>query len=360
MRRSLDTVVVVGAGLAGARAAAELRKRGFAGRLTVVGDEPHRPYRRPPLSKQLLAGDMSAEDVTIKTPDDIEWRLGTGALALDADARVVTLEGGEELSYDGLVIATGRRARDYEGAVTLRSLDDAHALSAAAAAAEPVVIVGAGFVGCEVAATLRLRDIPVILLEQADLPLGPLGPEAGARLATVHRDRGVDLRLGHRGDPPAADVTLAALGSLPNTEWLEGSGLTLERGAVVVDQCCVAADGVVAAGDVAAWPHPLAPDGLVSVEHFNHAGDMARAAAANLLGEPEPFTAVPTFWSDQYELQIKSAGILAPGDDRTVVHDDDEKLIVEFRRGGDLVGAVCVNDNRAWIGYRRELTQRLG
>ena len=171
-----------------------------------------------------------------------------------------------------------------------------------------VVIVGAGFVGCEVAATLRTRGVEsVTVVELADLPLAPLGPAAGARLAGVHRERGVDLRLAHDGGLPESDVLVAALGAVPNTEWLEGSGLQLHGGAVVVDAACVAADGVVAAGDVAAWPHPLA-DGLVTIEHFNHAGDMGRAAAASLLGEPEPLTAVPTFWSDQYDLQIKSVG----------------------------------------------------
>ncbi len=387
----MEHIVVVGAGLAGARAADQLRKDGYEGRLTIVGDEEHGPYTRPPLSKQLLAGEMTDGECAIKSDrlEDADWRLGARAVGLDVDAGRLELAGGDALDYDGLVIATGRRARewpdlpDLDGFFTLRSLDDAKALREAVSEDSRVVIVGAGFIGCEVAATLRTGGTAsVTLLEAGPHPLLPLGPEAGERAQAVHADHGVDVRVnakvasfageGHvervileDGEEIDADVVLLALGSVPNTEWLLGSGLELDAGgAVVADVFCVAegADNVVVAGDCAAWPHPHAAGDTVSIEHWTHASDMGRAAAKSLLADPgdrTPYDAVPTFWSDQYDVKIKSAGLFHRADTREVVHDEDGALVVEGHRDDDLVGAVTFNKNKTWMEYRRRLTQAL-
>ena len=381
-------VVVVGAGLAGLRAAQRLREAGFDGELTLVGDEERRPYTRPPLSKELLAGAMAPEDCAFDCDGlDVSWQLGQAASGLDARRRVVSLADGASLDYDGLVIATGRRAREWpdlpelDGMFTLRSLDDALALCDAVKAGPRVAIVGAGFIGCEVAATLRQQGVDVTLLELGKRPMPALGPIAGERAARLHREHGVTLRLeavvegfeGRRaveairladGERVQTDLVLLALGSVPNTEWLRGSGLRLHRGAVLCDANCAAlgADGVVAAGDVAAWPHPHAP-GPIWVEHWTHAGAMASHAAANLLAQPEQRTAfapVPSFWSDQYDVNIKSAGLLGQATSFEVVEaGEDSVLVVEGKRDDELMGAVTFNHNRALIGYRRRLMESL-
>lgn len=381
---------MVGAGLAGLRSAERLRDAGFDGELTVVGDEEHRPYTRPPLSKLVLAGAMEPSECALKSPDlDVTWALGQSATALDTERRAVALAGNDELSYDGLVIATGRRARpwpgelpDLAGFFTLRTLDDAIALRDAVEAEPRVAIVGAGFVGCEVAATLRQRGLEVTLIEMGPLPMPALGPEAGAWAARLHEGHGVTLRLGasvegfagtdrveavclHGGERVEAELVLLALGSLPNTEWLYDSGLELHMGSVLCDRYCVAAggDAIVAVGDVAAWPHPHAP-GPVSVEHWTNAGEMAEVAAANLLvpeGERTPFAPVPSFWSDQYGVKIKSAGLYGQATSAEVVEEDGERwrLVIEGRREGELMGALTFNKNKAFIDYRRRLAVAL-
>jgi NADPH-dependent 2,4-dienoyl-CoA reductase/sulfur reductase-like enzyme len=383
-------IVIVGAGLAAHRAAQALRREGFGGELWIVGDELHQPYDRPPLSKQLLAGSMEQSECFFACDDfEIEWALGQPATGLDTTRKVVQIAGREELPYDGLVIATGRRAREWpdlpelEGFYMLRSLDDTKALRQAVRPGGRVAIVGAGFIGCEVAATLRGLGVDeVTLIDVAPHPMPVLGAEIGKRAVKMHEDHGVRLRMAtsvamfegrdrveavrlEDGERVEADFVLLALGSVPNSEWLEGSGLELLKGNVLCDEHCIAvgAENVAAAGDIAAYPHPNAP-GPIWIEHWSNARDMGATAATNLLKGPdarEVFTAVPTFWSDQYDVKIKSAGLLNVADSYTVVEEDPERpsLVVEAHRQGELVGAVVFNRNRTIIGYQRKLAEGL-
>lgn len=247
-----------------------------------------------------------------------------------------------------------------------------------------MAIVGAGFIGCEVAATLRGRGLEVTMIEMGRLPLPGLGCEIGGRALRLHTEHGVTLRMSARvegfdgsgrveavrlqgGERIEADLVLLALGSIPNSEWLESSAIERHRGAVLTDQHCQVPghDGIASAGDVAAWPHPHA-NGPVCVEHWTNAGDMGLIAAANLLrcaSERERFVPVPTFWSDQYDVAIKSAGLFGQADATEVIEEERGakwRLVIEGRRGGELVGAVTFNRNRSLIDYRRRLAQTLG
>ena len=383
----MERIVIAGAGLAGHRAAQALRRNGFDGQLVLVGDEEHRPYDRPPLSKQLLGGECDSDQCFYMVDDlDVNWTLGRPATSLDVGAQSVTLEDGTRIRFDGLVIATGRRARTLPlasgmaGVHTLRSLDDALTFRDAISPITPVAIIGAGFIGCEVAATLRKQGVEnVTLIDVAPYPMPALGPEVGERAARLHRNQGVRLRLANTiekvegtarvqalrlrsGESIAAEQVLVAVGSQPNSEWLEDSGLRrLSSGAVVCDEYCfaVGTENVVVVGDVAAWPHRHG-DGPVCIEHWTNARDMAAVGAANLIADPgerEPLRAVPTFWSDQYNVKIKSAGYLGAANRYVVVNEDPQRpsLAVEAYRGDELVGAIVFNKNRTIIDYQRRL-----
>ncbi|MCE0762485.1 FAD-dependent oxidoreductase [Pseudonocardia kujensis] len=380
-------IVVVGAGLAGLRAGQELRDKGFDGELSIVGDETHLPYNRPPLSKQVLAGDMEPAECAFPLGDlDATWVLGRPAAGLDTGGRVVRLADGGELPYDGLVIATGRRAREWPGLPTLagfhmlRGLDDAIALRDAIEQRPRIVIVGAGFIGCEVAATLRKRGVEhVTLIDVAPHPMPVLGPDFGRRATEMHTENGVRLHLSTKverfegesrveavhlndGTRLGADLVLIALGSAPNTEWLAGS-VVLEDGNVLCDERCFAVGrtDIVAAGDVAMWPHPRVGS-AIRVEHWTNASDMARRAARNLLdpANAEVYAPVPTFWSDQYGAKIKAVGLWGRVQQISVIEDNAEagQLVVEGHSGDDLVGALMVNKNKAFIDYRRKLASQ--
>lgn len=388
---TLERVVVVGAGLAGHRVVQAIRGAGFAGELVLVGDETHRPYDRPPLSKQLLAGTWTQDQCMLSGDDvDVTWRLGVAARGIDRESSVVVLADGERLSYDRLIIATGRRARPWPGRLpdsgvhTLRSFEDVRAFEQSLTAEARVVIIGAGFIGCEVAATLRARDVDVTIVDVSKHPMPVLGAEAGERAVTLHESHGVRFRLGtgvhgiegdgavsavvlEDGERLPADVVLVAIGSEPNTEWLDGSGIALDRGTVVCDVTGTVLDesgapvaDVLAAGDVAAWPHPHA-NGAVCIEHWSNARDMGDTVAANVLldaADRRPIRSVPAFWSDQYDVKIKSAGLLRAADALTLVSEDVDKpsLLIEAHRDGSVVGAIAFNMNRAMIGYQRDLT----
>ena len=386
-----ERVVVVGASLAGLRAAEAVRREGHAGPLTVVGAETRPPYNRPPLSKQLLAGTMEEAACAFRMDDglDVDWRLGVRATGLDLSARTVALSEGDELAFDGLIVATGSGSRPWpafplpeiEGIFSLRELDDALRLQAALASARRLVILGAGFIGSEVAATARGLGLDVALVDIAPRPMAPLGAELGEVCARLHEHHGVELHLPATvasidGDGAVSGVTLSdgtrleadavliATGALPNTDWLQTSGLELRPG-VVCDEFCEAlgAPGVFAAGDVAQWPHPLAGHELVRIEHWSNAGEQGTAAARNLLADPadrEPYAPVPSFWSDQYDVKIQSVGFPSRAERVVFVEGspEDGKFVAAYVRDGVLCGAAMFGMPRRMPWYRRAVAEQ--
>jgi NADPH-dependent 2,4-dienoyl-CoA reductase/sulfur reductase-like enzyme len=384
----VERIVVVGASLAGLRAAEALRRGGFTGTLTLVGAEDHLPYDRPPLSKQVLAGDWDADRVWLRRPDDydplgLDLRLGTRATDLDLDDREVVLHGGERVPYDGVILATGATPRalpeapQLDGVVELRSLDDALAMRAAFEQQPKVVVVGAGFIGAEVAATARQRGLDVTVLEALPVPLSRgLGDRMGAACGALHVDHGVDLRCGvgvsgfegedrvtgvrlTDGQVVPADLVVVGIGVTPATAWLESSGLELNDG-VVCDEHCRAAPGVFAAGDVARWTNPLFDESM-RVEHWTNAAEQGPVAAENLLAgdAATPFAPVPFFWSDQYDVKIQFAGRCRPGDDVEVVDGSIEahRFVALYGREGRLVGCLGFSRPRLVMTYRRLIAE---
>jgi 3-phenylpropionate/trans-cinnamate dioxygenase ferredoxin reductase subunit len=355
----------------------------------VVGAESHRPYTRPPLSKELLAGAQEPDDTALPGRDiDVDWRLGTAAVDLDHAAHVVTLADGERLAYDKLLIATGAHARPWpgdpielEGLHMLRDLDDALALRAAFAAGPRVAIVGGGFVGCEVAATARKLGLEVTLIDVARQPMPALGPDIGARCAALHRAHGVDLRLGTGvdgfegngrleavrladGTRVEADLAVVALGAVPNTDWLIESGLELEPG-VVCDATLAARDAqdVFAAGDAAAWPHPMADDATIRIEHWTNAAEQGAAAGRNLIaapGELAPYDGVPYFWSDQYDVKIQAVGLAARAERVQMLEatPEGDKWVAAGVRDGRVIAVIGFNAMRRLALYRGRLAER--
>jgi NADPH-dependent 2,4-dienoyl-CoA reductase/sulfur reductase-like enzyme len=385
-----ERIVIVGAGLAGFRSALSLRENGFDGQVVILGDEVHRPYDRPPLSKQLLAGTFTQAQCLLRgEARDVTWRLGEAASGLDREASEVILADGGRLGYDALIVATGRRSRSWPGALPaagihmLRSFEDVAAFSGAVGPTSRVVIIGAGFIGCEVAATLRTRDLDVTVVDVSKSPMPVLGAEVGERAVRLHESHGVRFRLGvgvHQiegedqvtgvvledGERLPADVVLVAIGSEPNTEWLGDAGLSIDRGVLVCDATCTVLDAsgqpvesVLAVGDAAAWPHPHA-SGAVCIEHWSNARDMADAAATNVLlahQDRQELRSVPAFWSDQYNVKIKAVGFLRAADTFSLISQDAEKpaLLIEASRNGEVVAAIGFNMNRAIVGYQRDL-----
>jgi NADPH-dependent 2,4-dienoyl-CoA reductase/sulfur reductase-like enzyme len=389
--KALQTVVVVGASLAGLRATEALRRDGFEGQIVLVGAEAHLPYDRPPLSKQLLAGEWEPQELVLRrAPYDeleLDLRLGVRATALDAAAKVVTLDTGEELAFDGALLATGATPRtlpgtpDLDGIFVLRTVDDALDLRARLDGHPRVVVVGAGFIGSEVAATCRGRGLQVTVLEALPAPLvRGLGETLGMVCGELHRDHGVDLRLGvgvaaiegdgkvervrlDDGSAVDADVVVVGVGVVPVTDWLEGSGLTLDNG-VVCDETLLAAPGIVAAGDVARWPNPMFDGEMMRLEHWTNAAEQGVAAARRLLvtddSEAVPYAPVPFVWSDQYDRKIQTVGHFRGDDDMEVVHGtlEERRFVALFGRGGRLVGALGFSMPAKVMQYRKMIEER--
>jgi 3-phenylpropionate/trans-cinnamate dioxygenase ferredoxin reductase subunit len=379
------TIVIVGANLAGGRAAEALRANGFDGRIVLVGEEHEPPYERPPLSKGYLLGSVSEGEFALHpegwhAEQEIELRLGARAVGLDATARVVSLSGGEALHYDQLLIATGATPRrldvpggDLPGVHYLRSLADARALRERLAAASRVAIVGMGFIGAEVAAACRQLGKEVVALEAAELPmLAALGREPAERMSTIHREHGVDLRggasvsafrgTGHveqvamsSGKTIDCDLAVVGIGVLPNTGWLSNSGVAVERGVLVDERCRTNVPGVFAAGDVAASWHP-GYGGRLLVEHFDNAGNQAVAAANSMQGGGESYLPLPYFWSDQYDLSLQFAGHNA-GHDQVVLRGTVESgsWSAFYLRSGRFVAVLAVNRFKDFSAARRLL-----
>ncbi|MEU7784867.1 FAD-dependent oxidoreductase [Amycolatopsis sp. NPDC049159] len=369
------TLVVVGASLAGLRAVEAARRTGYRGRTVLIGAEEHLPYDRPPLSKAFLAADgprvvepFHAEAV-LREELGVELMLGAPAEGLDTDAREVTVAGAG-VRYDALVIATGATARTLPGARTLRTAEDAVAVRAALDRGARTVVVGAGFIGSEVASAARARGLPVTIVEAAAVPLvRAVGETAGAMLAELHQEAGTELRLGAEvtavtgsgvhlagGDVLPADLVVAGIGAVPATGWLAGSGLLLherDRGVVCDATLAAGPPGVYAAGDVAHVANPLF-DGLLRPEHWTNAAEQGAAAARHALdpASARPLAAVPYFWSDWYGHRIQFVG--TPHADEVVTAGDTTL----YRRGDRLVGALTVDRPREIMKHRRRIATR--
>ncbi len=396
------TIVVVGASLAGLRAVETLRSEGFGGRIALVGSELHLPYDRPPLSKQLLAGEWPPERCVLADRvrlDNlrVDQLLGVRAVSLNSSTRTVGLEDGTEIAADGVVIATGSYPRELPGTnaletvQALRTLDDSIRLSERVKQVGDgcrLVVVGAGFIGSEVASTCAAIGCRVTVVEALEVPLSSaLGPEVGSVVASLHELFGVDLRTGvgvkeivestdstdgSGGRSRArvllsdetsltADVVVVGIGVLPSTDWLEGSGLELDNG-VLCDASLFAADRIVAAGDVARWrwQRPLAPvaDATpVRIEHWQVAAEARVAAARSLIAgrtSAASFDPVPYFWSDQYGVRIQMLGRPSPDDDLAVVAGSlkERKFVALYGKSGRLNAAVSIGKPRELMAFR--------
>ncbi|GAB2988455.1 FAD-dependent oxidoreductase [Amycolatopsis acidiphila] len=386
-----DGLTVVGASLAGLRAVEAARKAGYPGRVTLIGAEEHLPYDRPPLSKQFLGAAEPADPVfrderALRDELGVELRLGQAATAIDTRARAIGLDG-SEVPYEALVIATGASARTVpgferlEGACTLRTLDDARQVRRALDAGARTVVIGAGFIGSEVASSARARGLPVTLVEAAPVPLArSVGSEMGKLLAELHVQAGTDLRLGvgvagldgdgavrgvilTDGTKVAADLVVVGIGASPGTGWLQDSGIDLDTrdGGVLCDSTlATSVPGVYAAGDVCHWVSELFGRRL-RLEHWTSAAEQGALAARNALA-PETakaYDTVPYFWSDWYDSRIQFVGEPA-ADEITVVDHQWEagKLLALYRTGDRLTGALTVNRPALVMKFRRMIADR--
>ncbi|MEU1307173.1 NAD(P)/FAD-dependent oxidoreductase [Streptomyces shenzhenensis] len=380
-------VLVVGASASGLTTVEALRRRGYAGDITVLGDEPHAPYDRPPLSKQVLSGAWEPERATLRTPDvlsqlDAEFVLGDAAIGLDTTTRTVRTASGRELAADAIVIATGVRARTLpgqeglRGVHALRGLDDALALKKDLAAGARLVVVGEGVLGSEIAATTRMLGLDVTLTGPLAAPMTlQVGPMVSALLAELHTEHGVRLRLGAgaaaltradgrvtgveltTGEHLPAEVVVVAIGAAPATEWLADSGLRLDNG-VVCDSRCRAAEGIFAVGDVARFHHERF-DCLMRLENRTNATEQAIAVAGAILGEDRPYVPVPYFWTDQFDAKLQIQGRVTP--DAEVVEGDvtARRFVARYTSDGVVTGVLGWNMPKQTRLRRQEVVDAL-
>ncbi|MFF4761734.1 NAD(P)/FAD-dependent oxidoreductase [Streptomyces sp. NPDC001292] len=392
-------IVIVGASLAGLRAAETLRAEGFAGSLTMIGDEPYEPYDRPPLSKAVLLGKASPDHTELPRRRDIDatWRLGVAAAGLDMAGKRVRLADGEEVPYDRLLIATGVRARPWpkddeaqlDGVLVLRTRNDAVRLHRRMKAPpRRVLVIGAGFTGSEIASACRDQGITVTVAERADAPLvGALGGVIGSVAAELHRENGVDLRTGimvtglegdatgrvraaHLSDGSVVetDLVVVSLGATRNTDWLAGSGLGAGPRGIACDAGCrafdfrgIVTDDIYVAGDVARSPHPLFGYQFLSLEHWGNAVAQAEVAAHNMISasaDRRPHMWVPAFWSSQFGVNIKSVGVPSMGEEVMITQGSltERRFVGVYGYQGRVIAAVSF-DNTRWLEFYQRLIE---
>lgn len=390
----VERLVVVGASLAGLRAVMSARRTGYEGPLTLVGGEEHLPYDRPPLSKAYLEDEQDPEPTEFPNARklskelDVDVRLGTWASSLDGKRKVIGLSSGEELEYHAVVIATGAAARTLpgtegvKGVHCLRTIDDAIAIRKALDKGAQVVVVGAGFIGSEVASSARKRGLSATILEALPVPLArSVGEEIGHACADLHRDNGTDLRCevtvselesengtvtGVRlkdGEVVPADLVVVGIGVSPSTQWLRGSGIKLHErdGGIVADERLgTGLPGVYAAGDVVHYPNPLFDGEMMRLEHWTNANEQGTLAAKNALNpnEAKPSAAVPYFWSDWYGHRIQFVGIPTADEIRVVSKElGEDKFLGLYRRGDRIIGAISIDRQAQIMKYRRLIAQ---
>jgi 3-phenylpropionate/trans-cinnamate dioxygenase ferredoxin reductase subunit len=374
----MSGVVIIGAGHAAGQAAASLRQAKYAGDITIVGDEAHIPYQRPPLSKAYLKGDQSADKVYLRAESfyadrDIAMKLSTRATAIDTTAKTVALSSDETLHYDHLLISTGSRPRklsidgsDLPGIHYLRTMDDVDGLRDGMQADANLVIVGGGYIGLEVAAVGRELGLNVHVLEMEERILQRVTtPEMSAYYHQLHEGRGVNIHTntavtGFAGDGKVqevlcgdkrfpADIVIVGIGIIPNTELAEAAGIVCNNGIVVDDHCCTSDPNVYAAGDCTNHPNPLL-DRRLRLESVPNAMDQARVSTANMLGDDKTYAAIPWFWSDQYELKLQMVGFSADGDAQVLRGDmASNQFAIFYLKDGKVVAADAVNSPKEFM-----------